>query len=85
MKDEGVLSELDLEKKELISSILNEVFDALKERGYNPTRQVVGYLLSGDPGYISNYKGSRNRILEVERAELLTALLEDYIENKWDV
>ncbi len=66
-------------KKGLISTTLKEVFEALKERGYDPVNQIVGYLISGDPGYISNYKGSRSKILEFDRSEITALLLEEYL------
>ncbi len=71
-------------KRELISTTLKEVYDALKERGYDPINQIVGYLISGDPGYISNYKESRNKILEFERSEVTALILEEYLGIKWD-
>ena len=66
----------------LVQKTLNEVYDALEERGYNPINQLVGYLLSGDAGYISSYKDSRKKITSLERAKVLEALLKNYI--KWD-
>ncbi len=66
-------------KRELISTTLKEVYDALKERGYDPINQIVGYLISGDPGYISNYKESRNKILEFDRSEVTALILEEYL------
>ncbi|MBQ4032174.1 MAG: IreB family regulatory phosphoprotein [Bacilli bacterium] len=66
-------------KKELISTTLREVYDALKERGYDPINQIVGYLISGDPGYISNYKESRNKILDFDRSEITALILEEYL------
>ncbi len=71
-------------KRELISTTLKEVYDALKERGYDPINQIVGYLISGDPGYISNYKESRNKILEFDRSEVTALILEEYLGIKWD-
>ena len=62
--------------------ILNEVYDALKERGYNPTNQLVGYLISGDPGYISSYKECRNRILEFKREDIIELMLVNFINKK---
>ena len=50
---------------ELIRVTLREVYDSLEERGYNPTNQIVGYLISGDPGYISSYKDARAKIVEI--------------------
>jgi len=72
-------------KKELISTTLKEVYDALKERGYDPINQIVGYLISGDPGYISNYKESRNKILDYDRSEITALILEEYLNKRWDV
>ena len=69
------------EKKKQVSSTIKEVCAALNERGYNPINQIVGYLISGDPGYISSYKESREKILEFDRADLATILLEDYIQK----
>ena len=69
-------------KKELISTTLKEVYDALKERGYDPINQIVGYLISGDPGYISNFKESRNKILDYDRSEITALILEEYLDKQ---
>lgn len=58
--------------------ILQEVYDALEERGYNPTNQLVGYLISGDPGYISSYKDARKRIQTIDRTKIIEVLLENF-------
>ena len=79
MDENTSLFDVSIVKKKLISSTLKEVFDALKERGYNPNNQIVGYLMSGDSGYISNYRDSRNKILEFDIAEILAVVLEDYL------
>ena len=63
----------------LIEDTLKEVFEALEERGYNPVNQLVGYLMSGDPGYISNHKEARNKILKIDRAKILEILLKEYL------
>ena len=63
---------------EFTRSVLDEVFESLKERGYNPTNQIVGYLISGDPGYISSYKDARNRIQEIDRAKIVEILLTEF-------
>ena len=52
----------------LVKETIKEVCEALKERGYNPVNQLVGYLMSGDPGYISSYKDARSRIQEIDRS-----------------
>lgn len=79
MDEKTSLFDVSIVKKKLISSTLKEVFDALKERGYNPINQIVGYLMSGDSGYISNYRDSRNKILEFDISEILAVVLEDYL------
>lgn len=60
-------------------AVLREVYQALRDRGYNPTSQLVGYLLSGDPAYITSHQGARNLIRRVERDELLEELLRQFI------
>lgn len=69
------IKEIDTEHTRVI---LKEVFEALEERGYNPTNQIVGYLISGDPGYISSYKESRNKIQEIDRAKIVEILLTEF-------
>lgn len=61
--------------------ILKEVSKALEEKGYNPINQIVGYLLSGDPAYITSHGNARNLIRKLERDELLEELLKNFIEN----
>ncbi|HBM74496.1 MAG TPA: IreB family regulatory phosphoprotein [Clostridiaceae bacterium] len=61
--------------------ILLKVYDALKEKGYNPINQMVGYILSGDPTYITSYNNARNIIRGVERDELLEELLKSYLKD----
>ena len=63
----------------LVKKTLNDIYDALEERGYNPVNQIVGYLLSGDAGYISSYKDSRKKIVSLDRAKILETLLKNYI------
>ena len=58
------------------------VFEALKTKGYNPINQVVGYLISGDPAYISSYQGARNKIQQIERDEIIEVLLEKFVETR---
>ena len=65
-----------------VSSVLARVYAALKEKGYNPINQVVGYIMSGDPTYITSYDNARSLIMKVERDELLEELMRYYIENK---
>ncbi len=62
--------------------LLRQVYRALEEKGYNPTNQLVGYILSGDPTYITNHNGARQKIRTLERDELLEKMLEYYIGNQ---
>ena len=59
--------------------ILREVYEALVEKGYNPINQIVGYILSGDPTYITSYKDARSKIRTIERDELLEKMVEKYV------
>lgn len=71
---------------ELVRATLKEVYEALEERGYNPSNQIVGYLISGDPGYISSYKDARSKIQEIDRAKIVEILLNEFQENnRWDI
>ena len=69
-------------KDELVSRTLNEVYEALQERGYNAENQIVGYLISGDPGYISSHKNARSKMTSLDRSEIISALLKGYLQNK---
>ena len=59
--------------------VLKEVYEALVEKGYNPINQIVGYILSGDPTYITSYNDARNLIRQIERDELLEKMVRNYI------
>ena len=61
--------------------VLETVYDALKEKGYNPVNQIVGYIMSGDPTYITSHNSARSMIMKVERDELVEELLTAYIKN----
>jgi len=63
-------------------SVIMYVFDALKEKGYNPVNQLVGYILSGDPTYITSHKNARTVIRKYERDELLETIIKDYLKEK---
>ena len=65
----------DIKAKEL----LKEIYEALQEKGYNPINQIVGYILSGDPTYITSHKNARNLIRTIERDELLEKMVKNYI------
>ena len=68
-----------------VKEILDTVYDAMAEKGYNPVNQIVGYIMSGDPAYITSYKNARSMIMKVERDELVEELLKEYIKNRtWE-
>lgn len=64
-----------------VKLVLETVYDALKEKGYNPVNQIVGYIMSGDPTYITSHNSARSMIMKVERDELVEELLTAYIKN----
>lgn len=67
--------------KTSVKEIMAEVYLALTEKGYNPVNQIVGYIMSGDPTYITSYKNARSLIMKVERDELVEEMLTEYIKN----
>ena len=68
-----------------VKEVLDVVYTAMEEKGYNPVNQIVGYIMSGDPTYITSYKGARSMIMKVERDELVEELLKEYIINtSWE-
>lgn len=66
-------------KQELTKGILSEVYTSLVEKGYNPIDQLVGYLISGDPTYITNYNGARSLVSKLERYEILEEVIKSYL------
>lgn len=70
------------ETKLEVSKVLELVYEALAEKGYNPVNQIVGYIMSGDPTYITSYKNARSLIMKVERDELIEEALTYYINKK---
>ncbi len=79
--NETMMFKVDKEKDNEAKEILISVYQALKEKGYNPINQMVGYILSGDPTYITNYKNARSIIRRLERDELLEEVLKFYLES----
>ncbi len=68
-----------------VKEILRIVYEALDEKGYNPVNQIVGYVMSGDPTFITSHKNARSLIMKVERDELVEELLKEYIAGKsWE-
>ncbi|MBQ9200495.1 MAG: IreB family regulatory phosphoprotein [Lachnospiraceae bacterium] len=76
--------DIDIIKESTIEvpDILAQVYDALSEKGYNPVSQIVGYVMSGDPTYITSYKNARSLIMKAERDEIIEVLLENYIDTR---
>ena len=68
-----------------VKEVLDLVYNAMEEKGYNPVNQIVGYIMSGDPTYITSHNNARSLIMKVERDELVEEVLKTYIENSaWD-
>lgn len=68
------------ESNKEMKRVLQTVYDALKENGYNPINQIVGYLLSEDPTYITNYNNARSLICKIDRDELMQELISNYLD-----
>ncbi len=77
--DETVSFNVEKEKNERTKEILKQVYSALSEKGYNPINQLVGYILSGDPTYITSHNNARKLIRQIERDELLEEMVKTYI------
>jgi uncharacterized protein (UPF0297 family) len=80
--NETMLFKVEKEKLNVAKDILTTVYEALKEKGYNPINQIVGYILSGDPTYITNHKNARSIVRRLERDELLEEIVRYYLEEK---
>lgn len=79
MHDQTITFSLGGDREKEMKQILMSVYDALKEKGYNPINQIVGYILSEDPTYITTHNNARNLIRRVDRDELLQALVKNYL------
>ena len=77
--DKTMYFQVEKEENGKIKDILKEVYEALVEKGYNPINQIVGYILSGDPTYITSHNDARNKIRQIERDELLEKMVKNYI------
>lgn len=77
--DETMSFTVERDKNRKAKKILEEVYQALLEKRYNPVNQIVGYILSGDPTYITSHKDARNLIRQIERDELLEKMVKNYI------
>ncbi|MBO5326405.1 MAG: IreB family regulatory phosphoprotein [Lachnospiraceae bacterium] len=77
--------EVEQDSKDRVKNILAQVYDALQEKGYNPVNQIVGYIMSGDPTYITSHNNARSLIMKVERDELVEEMFIEYIKaNQWE-
>ncbi len=81
MKDPTAIFSIYDDKDSEIREILQQVYDALKEKGYNPINQLVGYILSEDPTYITTHMGARNLIRKLDRDDLLQSLVRNYLDT----
>ncbi len=79
LPDETVSFKMERDGEEKIKLVLTTVFQALEEKGYNPINQLVGYMISGDPAYITSHNEARNLICKVDRDEVLEVLLKNYL------
>ena len=77
--DNTMQFDFNRDKEDLTKVILNDVYNSLKEKGYNPVKQLVGYLISGDPTYITNYNGARALVRKLERDEILEEVIKSYL------
>ncbi len=81
MLDRTMTFSLGDDKEQEMKQVLTAVYDALREKGYNPINQIVGYILSEDPTYITTHNNARNLIRKVDRDELLRALVKSYLNS----
>jgi uncharacterized protein (UPF0297 family) len=81
MIDETIRFKLQSDSPEEMKEIMKQVYAALKEKGYNPINQIVGYILSEDPTYITTHNNARSLIRKVDRDELLQQLVRDYLKE----
>jgi len=81
MMDSTIKFNIADERRTAMKKALREVYDALVEKGYNPINQIVGYILSEDPTYITNYKNARTLICKLDRDELLQELVRSYLQD----
>ena len=79
MTDKTMTFRIGDDHEDVMKETLTEVFDALQEKGYNPVNQIVGYLLSEDPTYITTYKNARNLIRKIDRDDLLQSMVRSYV------
>ncbi len=81
MNDETQIYNIEEFDDKNVEKILEDVYYALEDRGYNPIKQLVGYILSGDPGYISSHLEARRKITSVDRSKILEVILRKYLKD----
>ena len=79
--DKTMMFEIDREDESEVAQVLREVYQALEEKGYQPIDQIVGYILSGDPAYITSHQDARSKIRRFDRDELIEELVTDYLQD----
>lgn len=79
--DETMQFKMEMPKEDKLKSILQNVYSSLEEKGYNPSNQIIGYIISGDPTYITSYNNARKNIKQIDRNDLIESLLEFYFEK----
>ncbi len=77
--DKTMMFEVDKERKDTVAEVLQDVHKSLEEKGYNPIDQIVGYILSGDPAYITSHNDARSNIRQFERDEIIEELVKTYL------
>ncbi len=82
ISDETMIVKNKNEEQTVASMIFEDVYQALEEKGYNPINQIVGYLLSGDPTYITSHNNARSNIRRIERDELIEELVRSYVKER---
>lgn len=82
MLDKTTLFDISEIQDALVQTTLDEVYESLKKKGYNPISQIVGYLISGDPGYITNFNNARDKILSVDRSKIVEVIVKEYLEGE---
>lgn len=82
MKNTQFFKTVQEDAKPDVSQVLERVYFALTEKGYNPINQIVGYIMSGDPTYITSHKSARSLIMKVERDEILEELMKNYVDTR---
>jgi len=79
--DNTTLFSLDVLNDALVETTLDEVYSSLLKKGYNPVNQIVGYLITGDVTYITNFENARDKILSIDRGVIIETIVRSYLEN----